>query len=290
MIAYIFAICCGMVIFHLLCWYYDVQSSWLLRKRLKEGFTDNNGEEGRLVPVIEMVRRLLHCMGVILRRPVPANIWHKSRQKLMMAGNPAALSVEELWGWRLVSAALAAGVVLFLAGDMVLAGAAAYLASRLPYFWLSVRAARREALISKSLPPALDLLIVCVEAGMTFDAALAVIVARSSPGPLIEEFHQVLHHMRMGDSRREALQRMADRCRQQDVRSMCVTLIQADQLGTSIRSTLALLAEQIRKKRAHRAEALANQAPVKMLFPLLFFIFPSLLLVLFGPVFLGRTF
>ncbi|NLJ85559.1 MAG: type II secretion system F family protein [Firmicutes bacterium] len=269
-------------------WYGQVESGWLVKWQLENGkiFQGSNSELTALV-----VKEIVTSLGeIIWRRLAPTKAGIASSERLNAAGNPRQMTPEELWGWRMVLA-IGGGLVIGIAGGELLLGCiGGYLCSRLPLVWLSLALGRREAAIRRSLPSVLDLLVICTGAGLTFDAAINIIVEKSPPDPLIDEFNQVLHHMRMGDSRQAALRRMADRCPQPDVRSVAATLIQADQLGTSISSTLLLLAEQIRITQAHRAEARANQAPVKMLFPLLFFIFPSLLLILFGPVFLGGSF
>jgi len=276
--------CCALLV---CLWYEEVRFSWLVWKKcLPQG----RSEESNRRPLQQVVRSLVSDLGTAICRLLPR---HKARQdslqRLAAAGYPGNLTVQELWGWRCVAALLGWLVLYLFHAGMALAGLGGYLCSRLPYVWLTAAGSKREAAICRALPGVLDLLVICTGAGLTFDAAVAVIVEKSRPNPLIDELRLVLHHMRMGDSRQEALRRMSLRTQSADLRSVCATLIQADQLGTSISSTLALLANQIRINQAQRAEARANQAPVKLLFPLVFFIFPSLLVVLFGPVFLGGT-
>lgn len=246
------------------------------------------GSRGELMTMV--IRGIVTDIGeAVWRRIGSSKYGVVSRERLGAAGNPHSMTHQELWGWRLVLTMIGSLGTYLADGTYLLTVIAGYLSGRLPYVWLTHKASQREAAIRRALPGVLDLLVICTGAGLTFDAAINVMVQKSPPNPLIDEFSQVLHHMRMGDSRQAALRRMSARCRQPDVRSVCATLIQADELGTSISSTLLLLAEQIRINQSHRAEARANQAPVKMLFPLIFFIFPSLLLVLFGPVFLGGS-
>lgn len=265
-----------------------METSWLLRRRLG---SENTFSGTRWELFLMVVRGVVeNCGRVLWRQFASFKIGQNSRQRLTLAGHPAKMTIQELWGWRLVLGLVGFGYAYIFRAGIGLACLGAYLCSRLPYLWLASAARQREAAIRRALPGVLDLLVICTGAGLTFDAAVAVMVEKSKPNPLIHEFQQVLHHMRMGDSRQEALRRMAARCQQPDVRSVCATLIQADQLGTSISSTLILLANQIRVNQSHRAEAKANQAPVKLLFPLIFFIFPSLLVVLFGPMLLGGTF
>jgi tight adherence protein C len=269
-------------------WYGEMELGYLLRQRLGS----EDAFEGTQLELLMVVSRevIENCGTVLWRRLALSRIGQASRRRLMVAGYPANMTIQEVWGWRLVLALGGFGYICIFHGGLGLACLGAYLCSRLPYLWLAGRASKRETAIRQALPGVLDLLVICTGAGLTFDAAVAIMVEKSGHNPLIDEFQQVLHHMKMGDTRQEALRRMAARCQQPDVRSVCATLIQADQLGTSISSTLMLLANQIRISQTHRAEARANQAPVKLLFPLIFFIFPSLLVVLFGPVFLGGAF
>ncbi|NMB45830.1 MAG: type II secretion system F family protein [Firmicutes bacterium] len=269
-------------------WYGEMESGWLIRQRFG---SDTAFEGNQWDLLVLVVRGLLETWGEVLWvRVYSSGTGQDSRRRLRVAGYPRNMSIQELWGWRLVLSIVGATYIYVSQGGFFLACLGGCLCSRLPYLWLASAASKREAAIRRALPGVLDLLVICTGAGLTFDAAVAIMVEKTQPNPLIDEFQQVLHHMRMGDSRQEALRRMAARNQQQDIRSVCATLIQADQLGTSITSTLMLLANQIRISQAHRAEAQANQAPVKLLFPLVLFIFPSLLVVLFGPVFLGGTF
>ena len=281
------AICFGTSLALVYLWYGEMESLWLVRRELGGEVFQGSHSELFILVLREMVST---AGGLLWRKVALSKPGRASRNRLVLAGSPSNMTVQELWGWRLVLTIAGCFGIYVAGGGCFLAMVAGYLSSRLPYIWLANAASQREVAIRKALPGILDLLVICTGAGLTFDAAVNVMVDKSPANPLIDEFNQVLHHMRMGDSRQEALRRMAERCRQPDVRSVCATLIQADQLGTSVSSTLLLLAEQIRISQSHRAEAKANQAPVKMLFPLVFFIFPSLLLVLFGPVFLGGSF
>jgi len=137
----------------------------------------------------------------------------------------------------------------------------------------------------------LDLLSVSVEAGLGFDAALQKVVEKSE-GPLAEEFALALNEIRMGKPRREALRDMAERVKLDDVSTFVGAIVQADALGVSVSNVLTVQAEQVRQKRRQRAEEKAQKAPVKILIPMLFFIFPALFVVLLGPALLeiGKMF
>ncbi len=152
----------------------------------------------------------------------------------------------------------------------------------LPYMLLRSKVDRRKDAIVKKLPDALDLMTICVDAGMTFNGAMQR-VDEKWEGPLAEEFGRVIYEMQLGKSRRQALKDMADRMEVADVTSFIAAVLQADQLGVGIGKILRLQSDQMRIKRRQRAEEKAQQAPVKMMFPMVFLIFPSIFMVLLGP-------
>jgi len=153
-----------------------------------------------------------------------------------------------------------------------------------PALWLRSVLADRHRKIQKSLPFVLDLLTLSVEAGLDFMSAMQRIVGRGKIDALGEELLRVLREIQLGKTRRNALKDMADRVDQQDLRSVINSLVQADELGVGIASILRIQADQMRQRRFERAEKMANEAPVKMLFPLVAFIFPAVFLVLLGPI------
>jgi len=143
----------------------------------------------------------------------------------------------------------------------------------------------RKNSVIKSLPDALDLLTICVEAGLGFDQAMQK-VAEKWEDELSRSFARVLHEVRLGKIRREALRDMAERLDVSDVTSFIAAVIQAEQLGVSIAKVLRIQSDQMRVRRRQRAEEKAHQAPVKMLFPMVFLIFPAIWVVLLGPAIL----
>ncbi len=152
----------------------------------------------------------------------------------------------------------------------------------LPVVWLILRIRGRQSRILRALPDALDLLTISVEAGLGFDAAMSRVVDKWK-NELTEAFARVLIEIQMGTLRREALRSMADRAEVQELTSFVAAIIQADQLGVSLARVLRIQSEQMRIRRRQRAEELAHQAPIKMMFPLVFLIFPALFIVLLGP-------
>jgi tight adherence protein C len=152
----------------------------------------------------------------------------------------------------------------------------------LPSIWLGQRIRRRQNDILKTLPDAIDLLTISVEAGLPFDGAMQR-VADKWDNEISRAFGRVLTELRVGKSRRDALRDMSDRAGVPDVTSFVAALVQADQLGISIAKVLRIQSEQMRIKRRQRAEEKAHQAPIKMLFPMVFLIFPTLWIVILGP-------
>ena len=153
-----------------------------------------------------------------------------------------------------------------------------------PAAWLSRAIAGRHRSIQRALPFVLDLLTLSVEAGMDFMSALQRNIDRRAIDPLGEELIRVVREIQLGKTRRGALRDMSRRVNLADLRSVVNALVQADELGVSIGAILRIQSDQMRQRRFERAEKLANEAPVKMLFPLMAFIFPAVFLVLLGPI------
>jgi tight adherence protein C len=152
----------------------------------------------------------------------------------------------------------------------------------LPGIWLDRKIKARRKEITKALPDAIDLLTISVEAGLGFDPAL-MRVAEKWDNALTREFARVLSEMRIGKTKREALREMSQRVDEDGLASFVSSVIQADQLGVAITHVLRIQSEAMRMKRRQRAEAAAQKAPLKMLFPMVFLIFPALYVVILGP-------
>ena len=151
-----------------------------------------------------------------------------------------------------------------------------------PEIWLSRRIKARRKAILLNIPDALDLLTISVRAGLGFDAALAKVVEKMT-GPLIDEFQRALAELRVGKSRKEALRDIVARTQVPALTSFIGAIIQAETLGVSISKVLQVQSEQLRIERRQRAEEMAAKAPIKMLFPLVGCIFPSIFIVILGP-------
>jgi len=155
----------------------------------------------------------------------------------------------------------------------------------LPNLWLHLKISARKEKIMEGFPDALDLMVICVEAGMGLDQAINRVgeEMKLSCPPISEEFKTLNMEMRMGKSRRDALRNMANRTELDDVTSLVTLLIQTDQFGTSIAQALRVHSDSMRVQRRQRAEEKAAKLPLKLLFPLILFIFPSLFVVIMGP-------
>src|SRR5687768_17063466 len=211
--------------------------------------------------------------------------------KLERAGYPGGLRGADWIGVKLLSLIAFAVIALLLGlllsgGAFILAllfaivgAAVGYIA---PEFWLGRKIRARSLAMTLQLPDALDLLTISVEAGLGFDAALSKVVEKME-GPLVDEFRQALAEVRMGRTRREALRDVADRADAQPVSNFIGAIIQAEQLGVPIAKVLQIQSNQLRVERRQRAEEAAAKAPVKMLFPMVGCIFPTIFIVILGP-------
>lgn len=240
-----------------------------------------------------VIAPILRGAAGFITRFTPANTVEAARHNLELAGRPYDWGPTEFFGIRVLALALL-GVLAFLllsvAGQPFLkrilgtavGGALGYL---LPAMWLSSKIRRRKDEVVKAMPDALDLLTICVEAGLGFDAAMAK-VAEKWDNELSRAFARVISEIQLGKLRREALREMDHNVEVPDVTSFVAAVIQADQLGVSMAKVMRIQSEQMRIKRRQRAEEKAHQAPVKMLFPLVFLIFPAIYIVLLGPAIL----
>jgi tight adherence protein C len=224
------------------------------------------------------------------RRLARADTATKIQHRLDIAGNPPAWDVNRIIGLKVLGLG-ALGVLgfLYLLGlnwpsyRVALATCAlAGLGYVLPNILLFNAGQKREKLMRNSLPDAIDLLTVSVEAGLGFDSAVAR-VARNTTGPLSQEFARLLQEMQIGVGRTEAMRAMAERTSLADLKSFCLAMVQADSLGIPIGRVLRIQSAEMRTKRRQRAEEKAQQVPVRIMIPLVLFILPCLFLVILGP-------
>lgn len=210
--------------------------------------------------------------------------------RLLQAGRPFGMGVVE---YRMLQIALFFALPLLFggyttllgggAGGLIGAGIAGIAgASFLPAYYLSLKVKQRSAKALRELPDVLDLLTVSLEAGLGFDAALSKLVSKSD-GVLSAEFRRCLEEIRLGKTRREALLGVKDRLAADELRLLISSILQAEKLGIGLVQVLRVQSHEVREQRRQRAEEAAMKAPIKMLFPLVLFIFPSLFIVLLGP-------
>jgi tight adherence protein C len=224
------------------------------------------------------------------RRLTRADTAERLQHRLDIAGNPPGWDVSRLIGAKALAMVLLGGlaVVYTLSKGMAFPKAALVVAAVggfgfvLPNVMLFNAGQKREALMQRALPDALDLLTVSVEAGLGFDAAVMK-VATNTRGPLAEEFARLLQEMRLGVGRGEALRGLAERSTLKDLKSFSLAIVQADQLGVAIGKVLRVQSSEMRLKKRQRAEEQAQKVPVKIMIPLVLFIMPCLLIVVGGP-------
>jgi tight adherence protein C len=231
----------------------------------------------------------MRLSGIGRRLTSPGKVGRTERM-LSMAGHPGNLRTVDFLGLKVLLAVIFAGASLvglgILLGELgfgFFAGIGfAFLGFVLPDFWLGRHIKDRKRQILKAIPDTLDLLTISVRAGLGFDGALQKVVEKTE-GPLSQEFRRALAEIRMGKARRDALRDVVARTDVQALTNFIGAIIQAEQLGVAISKVLQIQSEQLRIERRQRAEELAAKAPIKMLFPLVGCIFPSMFIVILGP-------
>jgi tight adherence protein C len=215
----------------------------------------------------------------------------ETRKQLELAGKAQTTDPRTFFGTRIMMTLLfgvGAFILFFIISKqsalnaILFTGGFTALGYYLPALQLKGQISRRQNNIVKALPDALDLLTICVEAGLGFDAAMGKVYEKWD-NDLAMAFGRVIQEIQLGKLRREALRDMSSRMDVPDVTSFTAAIIQADQLGVSISKILRIQSDQMRVKRRQRAQEKAQQAPVKMLIPMVFLIFPSIWIVLLGP-------
>lgn len=241
------------------------------------------------VPLVSrLTRPVLEELARLVGRFTPKGMRDDLRRRLSAAGNPGGMQVQDLLALKgmLVIALPLGGFLPFFRTNFPMAvlllgvGFAGGLV--LPDLIVRSAIEGRQKAIQRALPDVLDLLTVSVEAGLAFDSAIAKVVEKMT-GPLADEFQRMLQDVRVGMPRREALKELAARTDVPDLNTFIASLIQADTLGVSISKVLRIQSEQMRHRRKQRAEELAMKAPIKMIFPLVLFIFPAIFVILLGP-------
>ena len=252
---------------------------------------DASPEEVLKMPFMQrVIVPFLSGTGHFFGRVAPWEIRTRVDKRIIHAGSPNNLNFFSLFALQVLLGAALLMFSLYLVRIFQLDGARMVLlvffltfaGFYLPYGVINSMADTRQHKIRRALPDTLDLLLVSVEAGLGFDMALKK-VHQQMPGPLSQEIKTAMDEIRMGGSRETALRGIAKRSGVSEVSSFISSIIQAEQLGSNIANTLRVQADFMRMKRRQRAEEMAMKAPVKLVFPLVLFIFPSLFVVILGP-------
>jgi tight adherence protein C len=236
--------------------------------------------------VLRPLLRRLYRMG---RALTPSRNIEQLQQNLILAGLPGGLTVTDFLGLRFLAGASLA-VLLFTvmavrdsASTGVLYGSGAFLVGLyLPNFWLRSKVKSRKKAVGRALPDALDMMSICVDAGLGFEAAIQK-VGSQWDNELALELRRVISEIRVGVPRSDALHHLAERTGVQEVASFVAVLVQADRLGIAIRNVLNTQSVQMRIRRRQMAQEEARKAPLKMMIPLVLFIFPALFAIVLGP-------
>ena len=244
-------------------------------------------------PIAErIIYPIARKLGELALRFTPQNAIQQTTKKLERAGSPGGMDATVFWALRI--AGLSLGALLFfvatispegsfLKGRGLLIGIpAAAMGFFLPELWLQGRISKRQNDVRKALPDALDLLTICVEAGLGFDAAMSKVYEKWDNVVAIS-FGRVIREIQLGKLRRDALKDMAERLSVSEMTSFIAAVIQSEQLGVSLARVLRIQADQMRIKRRQVAEEAAAKAPIKMLIPMALLIFPSICIVLMTP-------
>ena len=238
-----------------------------------------------LLPIMEKI-------GEISTRFTPQKLLQETTLKLELAGNPGRIDASTFLATRFVGAAVFGGGLLLISllsatrwpfGRTVLVVSLfTVIGFFFPQLWLQGRINARQTEVRKALPDALDLLTICVEAGLGFDAAMSK-VAEKWDNELSLMFARTIREVQLGKTQREALRDMADRIGLPELTSFVAAVIQSQQLGVSLAKVLRIQSDQLRMKRRQYAEELAHKAPVKMIIPMALLTFPSIMIILMAP-------
>ncbi len=250
----------------------------------------NNDPFRRKDFVERVVRPLLYAIEERLQKLAPAELLKLIENRIFRAGKQGVWSVRRLAAFVVVSS-MAGGAlaVMFIKGAqfqfsqnviIMLSGFAS--GAAIPFLVLSQKIAERQRNLRRQLPEFLDLLCVSVQAGLSFDGAVSKIITRMT-GLLVDEFKRVQNDVSLGMTRQYALTQMARRCDIEEIYLFTTSVIQAERLGTSMARTLKLQADNMRERHRQYVKAQALKAPVKIIFPMVFFIFPSIFVVLLFP-------
>lgn len=234
---------------------------------------------------------VLRRLGEISARFTPQHVVEQTRTRLELAGNPGRMEVPTFLVLHFVSAGLFGGLIFLLSLfsktytlpiKLLIVFVFTILGYFFPDLWIRSKINSRQKQVRKAMPDALDLLTICVEAGLGFDQGLSK-VNEKWDNELSLAFGRVIREIQLGKLRRDALRDMSDRLGLAEMTSFVAAIIQSEMLGVSMAKVLRIQSDQMRIRRRQHAEEEARKAPIKMIFPLGIFIFPALLIVLLTP-------
>ena len=266
-------------------------------RQLDDYQIENVREQEMLAPVSDrLIAPVFKALTNVSRRFTPTGYVDQVRHKLVIAGNPPKLDADRFLAFKVIGALSGAFWFWFVPWGLGFSGvkmiavvAFAWGASyMLPDIYVKRLTTARKLAIARTMPDVLDLLVISVEAGLGFEQAIDRTIA-SVPGPLSDELRRMLQEVRVGASRADSLRAMDARTEVPELRAFVLAILQADTFGVSIGRVLRTQAEEMRIKRRQKAQELAMKAPVKMLFPMLFCIFPALFVIILGPAAIDIT-
>lgn len=237
--------------------------------------------------IVPFIRRI----GEFSARFTPQKAIQDTARRLELAGNPWPIDAATFLAIRFILAVVLAGFLVAVVlisppsnptDNFMYIGGAAFAGFFLPHLMLTSKITRRQKEIRKAMPDALDLLTICVEAGLGFDAAMSK-VAEKWENELSLAFARTIREVQLGKVRREALKDMSDRLGLPEMTSFVAAIIQSEQLGVSMAKVLRIQSDQMRVKRRQYAEEEAHKAPIKMIIPMALLIFPSIMIIILTP-------
>ena len=237
--------------------------------------------------IFPLIRRL----GEFSARFTPQKAIQDTARKMELAGNPWPIDAATFLAIRFILAVVLGGFLVAVVlisppsnpnDNFMYIGGATFAGFFLPHLMLTSRITRRQKEIRKAMPDALDLLTICVEAGLGFDAAMSK-VSDKWDNELSQAFARTIREIQLGKVRRDALKDMSDRLGIPEMVSFVAAIIQSEQLGVSMAKVLRIQADQMRIKRRQRAEEEAHKAPIKMIIPMALLIFPTIMIIILTP-------
>ncbi len=236
----------------------------------------------RSSPLGKLARPIISFTSSVLLRVLPGKHQRQLADNLAAAGHPYRWRLAQFVTLKAFAGLVPAALILLVSGQMFLAFTVLMLGFYAPNFWLARKVKQRRSKIRLQMPDALDLLTIGVGAGLGFDAAMQEVVHKWD-NEIAQEFNAVLAEMKLGKTRRDALRAMGKRVDIQEMKLFVGAIVQAEEIGMGIGRALTIQAEQMRLRRRQKAEEMAHKAVIKMIMPMVFFIFPAIFIVLLGP-------